>query len=374
MRAVLAVLLALTLTSGVTAQNAVSAKEAYTRAVALEASGNQAAALALLWQAAGAAPRDGEIQNRLGEALARLGALDAAVEAFAQARRVRPNLTKAADNLVLTLAQAGRGAEAVQQAQRFIAEAPDDPDRVFTLGLALAEQDIEEAIRTFRRVLDRTPSHTRARYNLALVYQRADRLADAATELQRTIDTEPRAEAYYSLGIVRWHQGDLDRASQGLQAAVEANPAYASAHEALGGVLRDRKDWAGAASAFRRAIALRPEQPAAYIALARVLQSSGQEAEAREALAQGEQRRRRTQLEHEALVWTAVGIRKLDGDDVVGALDAFRRATGIVESYAPAHYQIGRALQRLGQPEAARAAFARAQQLNPSLVPPTVSR
>ena len=173
---------------------------------------------------------------------------------------------------------------------------------------------------------------------------------------------------------MRWHQGDLDRASRGLQAAVEADPAYASAYEALGGVLRDRRDWAGAASAFRRAIALRPGQPAAYFALARVLQSSGQEAEARGALERGEQLRRRTQLEHEALVWTAVGTRKLDGDDLVGALDDFRRATAIFESYAPAHYQLGRTLQRLGQPEAARAAFARAHQLNPSLVPPTVLR
>src|SRR5205085_8473744 len=102
-----------------------------------------------------------------------------------------------------------RGAEAVQQAQRFIAEAPNDPDRLFTLGLALAEQDVEEALRTFRRVLDRAPAHSRARYNLALVLQRADRLAEAAVELQRVIDNEPRPEAYYSLGVVRWHQGDL---------------------------------------------------------------------------------------------------------------------------------------------------------------------
>jgi tetratricopeptide (TPR) repeat protein len=367
----MAVVIAVTMAA---AQDALTAREAYSRAVALEASGNDAAALALLWQAAGAAPRDAEVQNRLGEALARLGALDAAVEAFAQAHRVRPSLTNAANNLVLTLVQAGRGAEALQEAKRFIAEAPDDPDRVFTLGLALAEQDVEEAIRTFRRVLDRAPSHTRARYNLALVLQRADRLAEAAGELQRAIETEPRAEIYYSLGVVRWHQGDLERARDALRSAVAADARYAGAYEALGGVLRDRRDWTGAASAFRRAVSLRPEQPAAYFALARVLQSSGQEVEARTALEQGERLRRRTELEREALVWTAVGTRKLDSGDLVGALDDFRRATGIFEPYAPAHYQLGRTLQRLGQGDAARAAYARSQQLNPSLVPPPVSR
>ncbi len=224
-----AVVLALTLVSGAAAQDVRGAREAYSRAVALEAGGNDAAALALLWQAAGAAPRDAEVQNRLGEALAKMGALDAAVEAFEQARSARPGFTKATNNLMLTLVQAGRGEEALRQARRLVAEAPDDPDRLFALGLALSDQDVEEAIRTFRRILDRAPSHTRARYNLALVLQRADRLAEAAKELQRTIDTEPRAEAYYSLGVVRWHQGDLEQATAALQAAITAEPGYARA-------------------------------------------------------------------------------------------------------------------------------------------------
>jgi hypothetical protein len=42
----------------------------------------------------------------------------------------------------------------------------------------------------------------------------------------------------------------------------------------------------------------------------------------------------------------------------------------VLESYAPAHYQLGRDLQGLNRTNEARAAFARARQLNPSLVPP----
>ena len=37
---------------------------------------------------------------------------------------------------------------------------------------------------------------------------------------------------------------------------------------------------------------------------------------------------------------------------------------------APAHYQLGRALSRLGEHDAARSAFDRARQLNPILTPP----
>ena len=67
---------------------------------------------------------------------------------------------------------------------------------------------------------------------------------------------------------------------------------------------------------------------------------------------------------------TAVGTQKLEMGDLTGALDQFRRATAAFEAYAPAHYQMGRALQRLGQHDASRAAFARAAELNPSLVSP----
>ena len=67
--------------------------------------------------------------------------------------------------------------------------------------------------------------------------------------------------------------------------------------------------------------------------------------------------------------WPAQTARGWDRD-LAAAIDCFRRATTIFEAYAPAHYQLGRALQRLGQPDAARRAFARARQLNPSLIPP----
>jgi Flp pilus assembly protein TadD len=61
-----------------------------------------------------------------------------------------------------------------------------------------------------------------------------------------------------------------------------------------------------------------------------------------------------------------------DAGDAAGAAASFRRAMETFEGFAPAHYQLGRALDRLGDHDAARKAFARAQQLNPALVPPSV--
>jgi tetratricopeptide (TPR) repeat protein len=349
---------------------AARAKDAYARAIDLEARGNSPAALSLLWEAAGLAPDDADIQNRLGEALERMGALDAAADAYRRAVSARPDFRKAVNNLILTLVKAGKGPEAVERARAFVARSPDDPSRHFTLGLAQSEQDVVQAIGSFRRALELDPGHALARYNLALVLKRADRAPEAIAMLQRAIEIEPRPEAHYTLGVIYWQRGDLDLAASALGAAVAAEPRYAEAHHTLGAVLAARRDWAKAAESLRRAIALRPDLAGAHDTLARVLQRSGDDEGGRAHFEEAERIRRRAQLEQEASVSTALGTQRLETGDLIGALDQFRRATAAFDGYAPAHYQMGRVLQRLGQDEASRAAFARAAALNPSLVSP----
>jgi Tfp pilus assembly protein PilF len=102
--------------------------------------------------------------------------------------------------------------------------------------------------------------------------------------------------------------------------------------------------------------------------LARALRASGDEPGARAHLARSEQLRRESAHEHEARVWTALGSARLEHGEAVAALDAFRRAVAIRPTYAAAHFQMGRALEKLGDPEAADGAYARARQLNPHLV------
>jgi tetratricopeptide (TPR) repeat protein len=353
------------------AQNVESrARQVYTRAVELEGQGNYSAALTLLWEAAGLAPRDADVQNRLGEALERHGALDAAVEAYRRALAERPDFRKASNNLILVLVKAGKGTEAVERAEALVRASPSDSDRHFTLGLAQAEQNIDAAIASFRRTLELAPRHTLARYNLALVLRRADRLPEALDELARALAIEPRPEVHYTLGVIYWHQGDMDRAVEALRACVALDPRNRDGFYTLGSVLKSRRDWAGAERALEKAIALDPNLTAAHYSLGQVRQLAGNAAGARKAFDEAERLRQRHQLELEALVWTSVGIQRVESGDLSGALDHFRRATKVYEPYAPAHYQMGLALDRLGLRDESRAAFARAQQLNPSLVPP----
>ena len=217
------------------------------------------------------------------------------------------------NNLILTLVKAGKGPEAVERARAFVAQAPDDPNRHFTLGLAQSEQDVDQAIASFRRVLEIDPRHTLARYNLALVLKRADRLPEAIATLQRAIEIEPRAEAHYTLGVIYWQQGDLDRARararrrRGGRAAIRRCALHARRGPVRRGATGRRRP-----NRLRRAIALQPDLAGAHDTLARVLQRSGDEAGGRAHFAEAERLRRRAQLEQEASVWTAVGTQKLD--------------------------------------------------------------
>jgi tetratricopeptide (TPR) repeat protein len=345
-------------------------KDLYTRAVQLEAEGNHPAALALLWEAAGLAPRDADVQLRLGEALERIGALDAAIDAYRRAAAARSDFSRADNSLTLALAKAGRGPEAVERARARVAEAPGDPERLFTLGLAQSEQDVDAALRTFERVIAMRPDHLLPYYNLALVLKRVDRAKDAIAALQRALAIQPRAEAQFALGSLYFHQGDFDRAIAALRAAVAAEPRLVDAHITLGSVFKAKRQLPEAVDALRRAIALQPDSWSARAALATVLQQAGEKDAAALEAAEAERRRRAGELEREAAALTAVGIARLDANDAAAAVEPFRRAIATVETYAPAHYQLGRALQRLGQEAAARAAFARAHTLNPSLMPP----
>jgi tetratricopeptide (TPR) repeat protein len=370
-----ALLLAMTLASTSTStQDAARAKSIFAQAQDLEAHARYADALPLLWEAAQLAPEASDIQNRLGEALERIGALDAAADAYRRAIAADQTSRKAINNLILVLAKSGKSTDALTLARAEVTAAPADADRLFTLGLAQAEYNLDDAIETFRRVLMIAPRHTLARYNLALTLKRADRPAEAATELARLIEIEPRPEAEYQLGVLAWQQGQLDRAVDALRAAIAARPDYADAHYTLGAVLKAKGDPVAAAASLRRAIALTPTSSGAHYVLAQVLRQTGDEAGARAELAESERLRQAFEAEHEASVLTFLGIQKLDAGDASAAAALFTQATTTFESYAPAHYQLGRALQRLERRAEARAAFARARELNPALIPPSEPR
>ena len=255
-----------------------------------------------------------------------------------------------------------------------MAARPADAERLFTLGLAQSEQDVEAAMRTLRQVIARKPDHALAHYNLALLLKRVDRIDEAIAAGRRAAAIDGHPEAHLALGSLYVQLADFPQAAASLEAAIASDRRSVDAWILLGAVQKARGDLPRAADALRRAIALRPESWTAHAALATVLKLAGDDDGSRRASAEAERRRTDDQRERTAVVMTAVGVSRLDAGDVERARERFESAIGVATTYAPAYYHLGRALHRLGRIDDARGAFARAQQLNPSLVSPLDNR
>jgi Tfp pilus assembly protein PilF len=71
-----------------------------------------------------------------------------------------------------------------------------------------------------------------------------------------------------------------------------------------------------------------------------------------------------------ALFATNSGRRLLSAGDLDGAISQFRSAITATPSYAPAHFQLGLALQRKGEKDESGKEFQKASELDPRLTAP----
>lgn len=72
-----------------------------------------------------------------------------------------------------------------------------------------------------------------------------------------------------------------------------------------------------------------------------------------------------------ALFATNSGKRLLNAGDLEGAISQFQAAIRALPGYAPAHFQLGLALQRKGDKAESAREFQKARELDPRLNPPT---
>ena len=99
----------------------------------------------------------------------------------------------------------------------------------------------------------------------------------------------------------------------------------------------------GAASAFRKAVALKPDGLPARLALADVLRQLGQAGESREAY-------RRIIRDHPGSATAHYGLGRVHADtgDLPGAVEHFRKACELFPEFGASHYALGLAYRNLG--------------------------
>jgi tetratricopeptide (TPR) repeat protein len=155
--------------------------------------------------------------------------------------------------------------------QHAVKVTPRCADAYNNLGYALAttaalsqsagQQQLSQAIDTFRQGLVFEPGHPKLLNNLGRAYAECDRLAEAERCYRQALAAEPTyIPARYNLGRLLLDREEINEAAQQLRRVLELQPDNAGAHFALGRVLGRQKKYAAALAELRRGYLLDPDR------------------------------------------------------------------------------------------------------------------
>ena len=214
----------------------------------------------------------------------------------------------------------------------------------------------------YRQILNREPQHTDALHLLGIAERDQGHLQDALQQLQRVVRLRPNfAEAYGNLGLV---YAELDRPSEAAQSyerAIELNPALVEPRYNLGNLRRDRGESAAALRCYEAALARRPFA-AGYAACAALLLELNRHAEAATAY------RAACELApNDAALWNTLGSVLQWQRQFEAAISCHHRATQIDPNLAEAHNNLGNALKDYERPAESIVCYRRALEINPKL-------
>jgi Flp pilus assembly protein TadD len=100
-----------------------------------------------------------------------------------------------------------------------------------------AAGEITEALARLERLLAERPRDPQLRFQKGVILADAKRAAEARQVFtQLTVDYPEIPEPYNNLAVLHAAEGDYDKARAALDAALRANPDYATAHQNLGDI------------------------------------------------------------------------------------------------------------------------------------------
>jgi len=137
---------------------------------------------------------------------------EAAIEAYREALRARPDDLKAVRSIAWLHAQSQRWDQAAEWLEKAAALEPEHADTWFNLGYARERHgDRPAALEAFRRATALNPRHDRAWYGQGMIHAHlGDHLA-AAEALKQAAELQPmNGPAWYALGMAYHHANNPD--------------------------------------------------------------------------------------------------------------------------------------------------------------------
>ncbi|TPW12803.1 MAG: serine/threonine protein kinase, bacterial, partial [bacterium] len=222
-----------------------------------------------------------------------------------------------------------------------------------------ADKAGETAVRA--ALMDST--NTSVRLSLAVVLVGTGKFDEAAVELGRVIEDQPRNDKAYSmLGDVNERRGRQADAVAAYGRAIALRPAYWEYHWQLGRSWLKSGELDGAATEARRVTELQPDNPLGHQLLGSIRQIEGKPEEAVVSY------ERSLALSPTASAFSNIGGTFFDSKDYGRSADYFKRAVDIDPRLPVYRRNLGDALQELGDLPGATATFSMAVTLSDSLL------
>ena len=260
-------------------------------------------------------PENLEARIDLGEALAAAGQLDAAIEEDRRALEIAPGNVQAHLNLGTAYYKRGDFSHARSEFETVHMALPSDLKVAILLGYTYNKMDRpQEAVDLLSAFEAGNESNSELEYGLAYALIQTGKADEGVARLEKVATATHSAEAWLLAGATRMNReqmneartdldaalklnssipglytmdaqahyamGEADKAVQGYEAALKANPMDFTANLDLGNILLDRGDLEVATPLLELAYQLQPGFPRARLEMAKVKEMSGKYAEA----------------------------------------------------------------------------------------------
>lgn len=165
--------------------------------------------------------------------------------------------------------QRGDTQSALTCARQVLKDAPDAPDALHLLALALRNAgDARGAEDAFERALKGAPRHVDVLNNYAGFLQRAGRIEEAIARFQQALAANAaRSDIWINLALAQTAGGEAEAAVTSANRALALAPNSVRALRTLAGALRDSADLDGAERTLRKASGLEPQNGEVWTAL-----------------------------------------------------------------------------------------------------------
>ena len=181
----------------------------------------------------------------------------------------------------------GKTSEARAAFEKLLTEYPNNPDLHLFLGMALLRlKDPRGAEAAARKAIALDPQHVDARTFLAWIELEVRGDVDAAIgEYEKVLQLHPELpEAYSNLAAAQKRKGQLNRAVDNLNRALQRKPDFVTALTMRGGIFAEQDRWIEARRDFEAALKIDPRDDGALYGVAQALRESRDYAGAQQAL------------------------------------------------------------------------------------------